>query len=288
MGKEIVLGEMNGHAVGIVLRELVRRATAVIRNERQVFEVTKKTSYAGVSEGDMLTSADRKAQEIYLKSLRECFPGIGVIAEEDSLFIKPTDALGTYFTVDPLDGTKAYVRRQSHGVGTMIALVQGMEILSAYIGDVNTQEIYGYRPGSSRVHRITAVNVSEELKHNHNTPLTEQYVLLRDPERVYSPLSQRTILKSFKNVVVDGGSIGVWLARLWKGEVGGAILPPSWETPWDSMPIIGISKKLGYQFFRPSDEGTEWLSFDPSPFQEKYKREHETLIVHPGDMFALQ
>src|SRR6516164_7477112 len=34
--------ELNGHAVGIILKELVRRAMTVIRNERQVFEATAK------------------------------------------------------------------------------------------------------------------------------------------------------------------------------------------------------------------------------------------------------
>jgi len=30
--------ELNGHAVGIILKELVRRAMTIIRNERQVFD----------------------------------------------------------------------------------------------------------------------------------------------------------------------------------------------------------------------------------------------------------
>jgi hypothetical protein len=39
--------ELNGHAVGIILKELVRRAMAIIRNERQVFEVTAKQGHSG-------------------------------------------------------------------------------------------------------------------------------------------------------------------------------------------------------------------------------------------------
>ena len=70
---------------------------------------------------------------------------------------------GTFFTVDPLDGTKAFVRRQSHGVGTMVALVEQGRVVSAYVGDINTQEIYGYRPGSRAVHRITEYETSEMM-----------------------------------------------------------------------------------------------------------------------------
>ena len=56
---------------------------------------------------------------------------------------------GSYITVDPLDGTKAFIRRQSHGVGTMVAMVEEGQVVSAYVGDVNTQEIYGF---PSRLH----------------------------------------------------------------------------------------------------------------------------------------
>lgn len=73
--------ELNGHAVGIILKELVRRAMRVIRNERQVFEATAKQGHSG-SMDDVFTSADTKAQKVYIKSLRECFPEYAIIAEE--------------------------------------------------------------------------------------------------------------------------------------------------------------------------------------------------------------
>src|SRR4029079_1003558 len=155
-------GELNGHAVGIILKELVRRALTTIRNERQIFEATAKRGHSG-SMDDVFTSADTKAQAVYVKSLRECFPHHAIIAEEGSL----ADPLATsvppdaFFTVDPLDGTKAFVRRQSHGVGTMLALVEQAQVTAAYVGDVNTHEIYGYRPGSRLVHRVSEYEISE-------------------------------------------------------------------------------------------------------------------------------
>jgi len=243
---------MNGHAIGIILKELVRRATHTIRNERQVFEATVKEGYTGQMD-DVLTSADTKAQAVYLKSLAECFPDYGVIAEEGSPPIKP----GTtrFFTVDPLDGTKAFVRRQSHGIATMIALVENGEVISAYVGDINTQEIYGFRPGSHSVHRITGYETTERLEWT-KRPINERYILLRDPPESYSA-SSRQLLPRFKSYEAEGGSIGTWLARLWKGEVGAALLPAGTDTPWDTAPIVGISKALGYQLYRPSSKGWE-------------------------------
>jgi fructose-1,6-bisphosphatase/inositol monophosphatase family enzyme len=272
-------GRLNGHAVGIILKELVRRAIVTIRNERAVFDVTQKAGHDGAMT-DVFTSADRKAQEIYLRSLRECFPNHGIIAEEDSLTVAAQDGAG-YFTVDPLDGTKAFIRRQSHGVGTMIALVEGGEVISAYIGDINTQEIYGFRPDSRRVHRITEFEASEELRHT-DRPLGEQYILLRDPERAYTEASRR-LLSQFKSWEIEGGSIGIWLARLWKREVGAALLPPSVETPWDRTPIVGIATALGYVFCEADANGS-WQPLEPAVSATAFKRDCDQLVIHRNDL----
>lgn len=279
MRAKIEFGEMNGPAIGIILKELVRRAIVVIRNERTIFEAKIKEGYTGKMD-DVFTSADTKAQEVYLRSIRECFPGYGIIGEENSLKITTSDTCdGLYFTIDPLDGTKAYIRRQSHGVGTMIALARDGIVLSAYVGDINTEEIYGYRPGSDRVHRITRLDTHELLGQENRKPIIECNALLRNPADRYSTLTQKT-LRKFENHTVTGSSIGIWLAQLWKGEVGAAFIDPGTETPWDATPIIGISKKLGYAYLRPNPKKNGWVEYHPIIPLEVYHRDHETLVVH--------
>jgi fructose-1,6-bisphosphatase/inositol monophosphatase family enzyme len=270
---------MTGDAVGRILKETVRRAMAEIRGQRSKFEAHAKKGYTG-SMDDVFTSADTAAQEIYLRTFRECFPDCGVVAEENGLRIESPTARKLYFTVDPLDGTKAYIRRQSHGVGTMVALVEDNEVISAYIGDINANEVYGYRPGSNRVHRITDLNSVEELGGEREPViLANAHALLRDPAELYSPLT-RDLLTRFKGYESMGSSIGTWMARLWKREVAAAILLPGMETPWDSTPVIGISLKLGYQFLRPSFSGNSWVQYTPRLTREVYMRDHETLVIH--------
>lgn len=281
--REMDHGTLNGHAAGIILKELVRRAITVIRNERQVFEVQHKAGYEEQMM-DVFTSADSKAQEIYVSSLRECFPDYGIVAEEDALSVPPRNGAG-YFTIDPMDGTRAFIRRQSHGVGTMIALVEGGRIVSAYIGDINTQEIYGFRPGSERVHRITAFETGEQLT-LHARPLAKQYVLLRDPAETYSEAAQDAIHR-FKSFEIEGGSIGTWLARIWKREVGAALIPPAHETPWDATPIIGITEKLGYLFCRTDEKSGKWVAYEPQVSAKTYRRDHDLLVVHPDTLKEL-
>lgn len=278
------LGDVNGHLVGRVLKETVRRAAHVIYAQRRQFESTVKQGYGG-SMDDVFTSADTAAQEVYLRMFKECFPDCGAIGEEATLRISPKNGCTAYFTVDPLDGTKAFIRRQSHGVATMVALVDQGEVISAYIGDINANEVYGYRPGSSRVHRITQLNDAEELNAGDNRiVLGDAFGLLRDPVDQYSTETQQLMQRACKGYDVMGASIGTWTARLWKREVQFCVLRPGFETPWDSTPVIGISKKLGYVFLRPKKGGKSWERYEPALPTEVFERDHDMLVVHELDL----
>jgi len=272
------LGAINGHAVGRILKEVVRRAVTVIRAERQTFEAHTKMSYGGTMD-DVFTSADKAAQEVYLRTFSECFPGCGVIGEEDALTIPAKAPITAYFTVDPIDGTRAFIRRQSHGITTMVALVDGGEVISAYIGDISSNEVYGYRPGSDGVHRITNLDTFEKLAPHTvaRASLGEIHGLLRDPPDTYSKETQE-LIKRFDNYEVMGSSIGAWVARQWKGEVGALLLPPGFETPWDSTPIFGIGRKLGFLWLRPVNG--EWVVYQPELPLKPVRRDHDSLIIH--------
>ncbi len=274
---DLGMGQVNGHIVGRVVKEAVRRAMVIAKLERAVFEATTKLGYDG-GMNDVFTSADTKAQAIYLRTFSECFPNAGVIGEEDKLWVKPKNGCRAYFTVDPIDGTRAYIRRQSHGIATMVALVLDGTVISAYIGDIMADEVYGYRPDSKRVYRISRLDNLEELEAPEPADMSQLYVMLRDPPEEYGNHA-RSLLPHFKNYEIMGSSIGTWAARLWKREVGALLMPEGNETPWDSTPVIGISQALGYVFMRPA-EGHAWEEYVPELPIRVTKREHDTLIVH--------
>tara|TARA_B100000508_G_C11455322_1_gene276437 strand:- start:98 stop:952 length:855 start_codon:yes stop_codon:yes gene_type:complete len=269
--------EINGPMIGIFLKELVRRAMEEIQRQRFAFEATQKESYGGTMD-DVFTSADTAAQEIFEKSIREGLPGVGIIGEEKLKVFCTLEGCDAYVTIDPLDGTKAFVRKQSHGVATMVALVIDGEIVSAWIGDVNTMEIFGYRPGSDKVHRLRELRAAENLAQiERDIPPGEQYILLRESPEDF-PVTVGRAVRAFKKYHIDGGSIGTWFARLWKGEYGAAILDPGHETPWDSTPFIGISQKLGFVFLKPS--GSLWEIYNPPAVTEVEVRDHHTMVIH--------
>jgi fructose-1,6-bisphosphatase/inositol monophosphatase family enzyme len=212
-----------------------------------------------------------------------------------------------YFTIDPLDGTKAFMRRQSSGVGTQIALVEfkkeerfweyeagrSGQVLAAYVGDVCTQEIYGFRPDSTGVYRISEFEYPEPLHTiDRDKPLGSQNLQLREMPEDHYPLiaafAQQTSRGGlFKDVEVGSGSIGIMFSRLWKGEVGAVVLPAGKETPWDTAPVVGITEALGFVGLTPNANN----GFDPYILDVRdvvYRRDEEVLFVHKSRVSEVQ
>jgi 3'(2'), 5'-bisphosphate nucleotidase len=68
------------------------------------FEIETKSDESPV------TICDRAAEQIILRALADCAPGVPVIAEEEVAAGRIPAHGDTYFLVDPLDGTKEFVR----------------------------------------------------------------------------------------------------------------------------------------------------------------------------------
>lgn len=285
-------GTLTGHAVGTIIKSamvrVMQRFTALQFN--LVVEV--KPGYEPGTT-DIRTNMDQLAQEVYVKIFRKSFPQIGIVAEENApgsnerLIIPPDPVdLDMWFDIDGIDGTKAMERKQSDGIGTMVSLRKGDKIIAAYVGDVTTGEIYGYRPGSEDVCRVNRGGIADKLRIAQDRPLADQHVLLRDPNWLHS-LRARSIFEPghsekpvlFKSIQIGGGSIGIGMARLWKGEVGGAIILPSPETPWDANPVLGICRMLGFVNLDIGGRGFS-APYRPRPVRDIVHRNHETLIIH--------
>jgi 3'(2'), 5'-bisphosphate nucleotidase len=87
------------------IAEAAREAgAAILQVVRQGFEVEAKRDASPVTE------ADRAAELIILASLATLAPGVPVIAEEEVAAGRIPAHDHTYFLVDPLDGTKEFVR----------------------------------------------------------------------------------------------------------------------------------------------------------------------------------
>jgi 3'(2'), 5'-bisphosphate nucleotidase len=87
------------------LAEAAREAgEAILEVVRRGFEVESKNDTSPVTE------ADRAAELIILAALARAAPGVPVIAEEEVAAGRIPAHEDTYFLVDPLDGTKEFIR----------------------------------------------------------------------------------------------------------------------------------------------------------------------------------
>src|SRR6185437_5090777 len=96
--------------VGAVLAEICEEAAALILPLwRTGLAVARK------SDASPVTEADRRGEALILQRLAESFPGVPVISAEDASEFGTPEAIGPrFFLVDPLDGTKAFVRGDPH------------------------------------------------------------------------------------------------------------------------------------------------------------------------------
>ena len=97
---------MSDGGLGAQLARIVEEASAVILPLwRSGLSVDTKTDDSPVTE------ADRRGEALILARLHAEFPDIPVIAEEaSSASGVPLSIAKRFFLVDPLDGTKAFVR----------------------------------------------------------------------------------------------------------------------------------------------------------------------------------
>lgn len=91
-------------------------ATALVRTAQSAGELIMRyrNSTAAVSikeDGSPVTDADRAAEELILNDLARLAPGFVVVAEESASVIGDAlDPQKSFFLVDPLDGTRDFVR----------------------------------------------------------------------------------------------------------------------------------------------------------------------------------
>jgi 3'(2'), 5'-bisphosphate nucleotidase len=97
-----------------------------------------------------LTAADRAAHEIIVEALSELTPGIPVWSEESAAIpYAERAAWSIFWLVDPLDGTKEFIKR--NGEFTVnIALIRMHEpVLGVVHVPVQNREYYGYEGGGA-------------------------------------------------------------------------------------------------------------------------------------------
>ena len=91
-----------GEALAGVCEEAAALILPLWKSELEVFRKADESP---------VTEADRRGEALILERLNALVPGVPVVSEEDASEFGTPDAIGPrFFLVDPVDGTKAFVR----------------------------------------------------------------------------------------------------------------------------------------------------------------------------------
>ena len=115
-------------ALGEALAEIVEEAGAAILPlwRHAALAVNRKADESPVTE------ADDRAEALILRRLAERFSSLTVIAEEDANQFGTPDQIGPrFFLVDPLDGTKAFIRGEEHWTVNIGLIQDGRPVAGA-------------------------------------------------------------------------------------------------------------------------------------------------------------
>lgn len=116
------------------LAEAAREAgEAILTVGRRGFEVESKHDMSPVTE------ADRAAELVILAALARAAPGVPVIAEEEVAAGRIPARESTYFLVDPLDGTREFVRGGDDYTVNIGLIEQGMPKLGVVFAPATGQ-----------------------------------------------------------------------------------------------------------------------------------------------------
>ena len=98
-----------------------------------------------------VTEADRRGEALILERLAKRFPDISVVSEEDASEFGTPERIGRrFFLVDPLDGTKAFIRGDAHFTVNIGLVVDGQPVAGAVTAPATNQTWFTAKEGARR------------------------------------------------------------------------------------------------------------------------------------------
>jgi 3'(2'),5'-bisphosphate nucleotidase len=148
------------------------------------------------ADGSSVTEADRVAEALILKGLKEMAPGVPVLAEEEASEGRIPELGDTFFLVDPLDGTREFVNRTGEFTVNIAFIEKGRPVVGVVYAP-GCHKLYAGVVGEGATLRLVPPGTSEEAaapatkitvrqapdaglcavaSRSHRTPETEAYL----------------------------------------------------------------------------------------------------------------
>ncbi|HYE50947.1 MAG TPA: 3'(2'),5'-bisphosphate nucleotidase CysQ [Azospirillaceae bacterium] len=132
--------------LGPVRALALEAGAAILRIYADGFDPMRK------ADGSPVTAADHAAEAVILPGLRTLTPHIPIVSEE--AFERgdiPEVGSGPFWLVDPLDGTKEFIRRNGEFTVNVALVAGGAPVLGVVLSPVTGELFAGAGPGTARL-----------------------------------------------------------------------------------------------------------------------------------------
>jgi len=178
--------QFDGPGLGVLVEALI---PPVLAAGRVIMDIYHRNPAAQIkSDGSPVTEADQAAEAILLPEIAALAPHIQIISEENAAS-HSLAAAASFFLVDPLDGTKEFLKADGSGAFTVnIGLVEnGVPVMGIVYAPALDRLFFGYQNGGAfevsggvrtpiRARIMPASNRIAVASSSHRDELTNQWL----------------------------------------------------------------------------------------------------------------
>ncbi|MXV60560.1 inositol monophosphatase [Natronorubrum sp. JWXQ-INN-674] len=224
---------MTGEKAAVVKRAARAGADVALEGFRSDLAITTKEGKT-----DVVTQADRNAQDRVIEVIREAYPDEPIVGEEaDALKSVPEE--GPAWVIDPIDGTNNYVRDMRFWTTSVAAVVDGEPIAAANILPAES-DTFVADADDTRLNE-TSVSVSERT--DPETFTVVPTIWWGFDERDEYAAACREIVTRFGDLSRYGSVQGT-LALIAAGSIEGTITNVE-PKPWDTIAGVHLVRQAG-------------------------------------------
>ena len=222
-----ILSEIAQEAGALIMRHYARGAEARLKSDRSP-----------------VTDADEEAERLILAALARAFPGVPVVAEEETAAGHITAVKSHFFLVDPLDGTKEFLSGNGEFTVNIAEIVDGMPVAGVVYAPAVGRLFLADEAGAFEGEKPIAVRPAPKAgliavgSRSHNDDATAEF-LKNFPVASFVPAGS-----SLKFCLVAAGEAAIYAragrTREWDTAAGHAVLRAAGGTmtKWDGSPFL--------------------------------------------------
>lgn len=228
-----------------------------------------------------LTEADQLAHRMIVAGLEQLEPQLPILSEEDVAGFGGADAQGRYWLVDPLDGTKEFIKRNGDFSVNIALIEHGEPVLGVVQGPVSDTLWQGARGlGAQRIEadgRCTPLRVREHqagtpwhLLRSRSHPSAAMQDWIRRLERD-APVQLESVGSSLKFCRIAEGSADIYPrlgpTSLWDTAAAHAVLNQAGGSVllFNGQPLryANTDQLINPWFIAQGRNGFDWTSLQP-------------------------